>query len=168
MTLRFCKPMLFVVTLSSLAAPASRAGVINVPADHATIQAAIDFAMDTDEIIVAPGTYAETINFLGKAITVRSSEGAAVTTIDGTGLFDSVVKCITGEGSDTVLDGFTITGGSTFDDGGGMYNSGSSPTVTNCTFSGNSASFDGIGGGMSNSGGSPTVTNCTFSGNTAF
>lgn len=41
---------------------------------------------------------------------------------------------------------------------------GGSPTVTNCTFSGNISLDDG--GGMYNRGGS-TVTNCTFSGNTA-
>jgi hypothetical protein len=39
-----------------------------------------------------------------------------------------------------------------------MSNSGSSPTVTNCTFSGNSADY---GGGMFNTNNSsPTVTNC--------
>ena len=71
-----------------------------------------------------------------------------------------------------VLDGFTVTAGNADDNsfpgntGGGMYNSSSSPTVTNCTFSGNSAGDDG--GGMRNSSGSsPTVTNCTFSGNSA-
>ena len=31
--------------------------IIDVPADFATIQAAIDAAVDTDEIVVAPGTY---------------------------------------------------------------------------------------------------------------
>ena len=61
-----------------------------------------------DEIVVAPGTYFEAINFNGKAITVGSSGGAAVTTIDGTGNFH-VVQCVGGEGPDTVLDGFTIT-----------------------------------------------------------
>jgi hypothetical protein len=47
--------------------------------------------------------------------------------------------------------------------GGGMYNFGSSPTVANCTFVGNSGS---LGGGMTNQG-SPTVTDCTFVGNSA-
>ncbi len=50
--------------------------------------------------------------------------------------------------------------------GGGMHNSGSSPTVTNCTFSANVSTFN-LGGGMYNNGSSPTVTLCTFSGNTA-
>ncbi len=67
--------------------------------------------MDADEIVVAPGTYYfQNINFLGKAITLRSSDGADVTIIDGTGNFH-VVQCVSGEGPDTVLDGFVITGG---------------------------------------------------------
>jgi predicted outer membrane repeat protein len=51
-----------------------------------------------------------------------------------------------------------------------MHNSGSSPTVTHCTFSGNTAVFPegiSIGGGLSSTGGSPTVTDCTFSNNAA-
>jgi len=67
------------------------------------------------------------------------------------------------------LDGFTITGGNANGDGeneggGGMYNNGCSPTVTNCTFSGN---LGWNAGGMLNNGCSPTVTNCTFSDNSA-
>ena len=54
------------------------ADILHVPGDFPTIQAAIDAAMDGDEVEVHPGTYNETINFLGKAITVRSSGGAKV------------------------------------------------------------------------------------------
>ena len=137
------------------------ADTLHVPGDFPTIQEAIDAAMDGDEVEVHPGTYNETINFLGKAITVRSSDAPDVTTIDATGLGQvSVVTCNSGEGPNTVLDGFTVTGG-----GPGMLNLNSSPTVTNCTFSGNGA---GVGGGMYNSNSSPMVTNCTFSGNGAF
>ena len=172
---RFSKLALVLMTCGGLLfmVGSARAATLNVPGGFATIQDAIDAAVSgVDEVVVAQGTYNEVINFLGKAITVRSSSGAAVTTIDGTGLNDSVVKRISGEGPDTVLDGFTITGGtgdsSLFGSdpvGGGMFNNSSSPTVTNCTLSGNSAHF---GGGMYNlSSSSPTVTNCTFSGNTA-
>ena len=74
--------------------------------------------------------------------------------------------------SSAILDGFTITGGNAngIDSppyaGGGMYNSSSSPTLTNSTFEGNSAY--GGGGGMANvDGSSPTLTNCAFEGNSA-
>ncbi|MGB2984458.1 MAG: right-handed parallel beta-helix repeat-containing protein, partial [Phycisphaerae bacterium] len=77
-----------------------------------------------------------------------------------------------GTDATAVLDGFTITGGNADGlspeerNGGGMYNYNGSPTVTNCTFSGNSARWGG--GGMDNGYySSPTLTNCTFSGNSA-
>ena len=148
--------------------PGPGSGTVGDP--YCSIQTAIDNAVDTDEIVVDPGTYFETINFLGKAITLRNAGGPLVTIIDGTGNFH-VVQCVGGEGSDTILDGFTITGGNAngmhFPDisGGGMINIDSSPTVTNCTFTGNNSSG---GGAMSNFiGSSPTVTNCTFDGNSA-
>ena len=93
--------------------------------------------MDTDEVVVAPGTYFETINFLGKAITVRSSAGRDVTTTDAQ-LAGTVVTCTSGEGLDTVLDGFTITGGLAHF-GGGMKNFKSSTMVTHWTFANESA-----------------------------
>jgi len=71
-----------------------------------------------------------------------------------------------------ILDGFTITGGNANGSswphycGGGMCNYNSSPTIINCTFSGNSAG-DGYGGGMYNIWSYPTLTNCTFMGNLA-
>ncbi len=129
-----------------------------------SIQIAIDVAADGNEIFVEPGTYFETIDFLGKQITLRSTGGPEVTIIDGTGLGPvSVVTCNSGEGSGTLLDGFTITGGASAR-GGGMFNNGSSPTVFDCIFTNNFA--DDFGGGMYNDNGSnPSVTYCTFSGN---
>ena len=128
-----------------------------------SIQAAIDAAVDGDEVVVAPCAYFETVNFLGKAITLRSTAGPDVTIIDAQGA-GTVITCDSGEGPDTVLDGFTIMGGAGFP-GAGMVNIGSSPTVTNCRFTGNDA-FSG--GGMHNEAGSnPTVTGCTFDLNTA-
>ena len=129
-----------------------------------SIQTAIDIAVDGNEIFVEPGTYFESIDFLGKEITLRSTGGPEVTIIDGTGLgLVSVVTCNSGEGSGTLLDGFTITGGASVR-GGGMFNNGSSPTVIDCIFTNNFA--DDFGGGMYNGNGSnPSVTNCTFIGN---
>lgn len=133
---------------------------------YCTIQAAIDDLPGGGEIVVAPGTYNESINFLGRAINLHSSGGPSVTIIDGGGA-GTVVTCSAFEGPDTVLEGFTITGGSNTN-AGGMQNTGSSPTVTDCVFDGNMATF-GFGGGMFNEFGSaPTVTDCTFIGNTVF
>jgi len=130
-----------------------------------TIQAAIVIATDGDEIIVAPGTYYEAIDFGGKAIDLHSSAGRGVTTIDATGLNTSVVTCSGGEGLGTVLEGFTITRGNAHL-GGGMLNESSSPTVTNCIFTENTAAAHG--GGMCNDwSSSPAVTNCIFTGNIA-
>ena len=164
----------FCVFMMTLAVPA--AAVTHYVSPSQSIQAAIDGASNGDEIEVSPGIYNEAINFNGKAVRLYSSGGAEVTTINGTGHYH-VVQCVSNEGADTVLEGFRITDGNAngaYPDyyGGGMYNNGSSPTVTNCTFTGNMASAGneyvyGYGGGMFNDQASPTVTNCTFSGNTA-
>ncbi|MFC1783466.1 right-handed parallel beta-helix repeat-containing protein, partial [Planctomycetota bacterium] len=70
------------------------------------------------------------------------------------------------ESSSPTVTNCIFSGNSANESGGGMYNTSfSNPTVTNCTFAGNSAGDKG--GGMYNSHGSPTVTNCTFTGNSA-
>src|SRR5947209_14018498 len=95
----------------------ARAATINVPAGQPTIQAAINAAVNGDTVQVAPGTYKENINFMGKAITVTSSAGPQTTTIDG-GQKGSVVVFQTNEGLASVLQGFTITNGLGAYDGG--------------------------------------------------
>ncbi len=151
-----------VATASLVAAPASFADIIHVPNDFPTIQGAIDASVDGDEVVVAPGEYVESINFLGKTIILRSVHGAEVTTIDGNDA-GRVVTCDSGEGPGTTLEGFTITGGySAYPDlfGGGMFiGDGSSATVTDCTLDGN----DGYcgGGGLYNNG-VATISDCVF------
>lgn len=148
------------------------ADTLHVPSEFATIQAAIDAAKGGDLILVAPGTYGEAINLLGKAIELRSELGSVVTVIDGKSLGSSVITCVSGESADTVIDGFTIRGGTgTFLDppfegfsGGGMLNIDSSPAVQNCHFSDNSATR---GGAMANIASSPIVSMCVFDENTA-
>ena len=79
-----------------------------------------------------------------------------------------------------LLDGVTITGGnaneqSPHNRGGGMYNDGSSPTLSNCIISNNQARgsgyllspYNSYGGGMYNHSSSLILTNCTLSGNAA-
>ncbi|HET7183689.1 MAG TPA: right-handed parallel beta-helix repeat-containing protein, partial [Terriglobales bacterium] len=104
---------------------------INVPADVATIQGAIDVANNGDTVLVAPGTYTENLDFKGKAITVVSASGAAATIIDG-GQKAPVVQFVTNEPATAVLDGFTIRDGlESFGMGGGVKIRNSAPTVRN-------------------------------------
>jgi len=138
---------------------------------YSTIQSAIIAAGTGDTVLVYDDTYIERIDFLGKAITVRSVNGAASTIIDATGLSvgGSVVSFVTGEGAGSVLDGFTITGGSGShipDEpvGGGIVCDHSSPTITNCIISGNKAV---AGGGISCHLSNPLINNCIISGNKA-
>ncbi|HMM99089.1 MAG TPA: choice-of-anchor Q domain-containing protein, partial [Anaerolineales bacterium] len=70
-----------------------------------------------------------------------------------------------------ILDGFTVkdgnaNGAAPNNDGGGMYNTGGSPTLTNLIFSNNSAGDDG--GGLFTYNSSPTLTNITFNNNSAY
>jgi hypothetical protein len=169
--------------------------VINLTQEkgYDAIQDALDDANDLDIIRARPGTYYENIDFNGVSCTLTSIDPndpcvVAVTIIDANGS-GSVVGFKTSEDANSVLTGFTITGGSyTFGGGihcpnasptirnciikdnycaggGGMYNSSGSPTLINCTFSDNEATM--FGGGMATSLGSPTLINCTFTGNDA-
>lgn len=46
-------------------------GVLNVPADYATIQAAVDAAVEGDLILIAPGTYNEAVQVTTDNIVIR-------------------------------------------------------------------------------------------------
>lgn len=136
---------------------------IYVPDHCSTIQGAIDVCSNGDTVIVRPGTYVEIINFVGKAITVKSEHGAAVTVIDGNQA-ESVVTFENGEQADSVLDGFTITNGDDYE-GGGIYCNETSPVITNNTITGNSATY---GGGIHCWNSSPIISDNTFTGNLAY
>jgi hypothetical protein len=134
------------------------------------IQDAINSVLSEGIIYVAPGTYYEAIDLKGKKIHLYGVSGPTSTTINGNGA-DHVVKCVTSEDANTIIEGFTITGGNANGStnlekcGGGICNSYSSPTVINCRFISNAALLHG--GGMHNERASPTVIDCSFSGNTA-
>jgi hypothetical protein len=119
---------------------------IRVPSDHPTIQAAINVATFGDTVLVAPGTYRENINFGGKAITVRSESGPQGTIIDGGNatITAPVVEFTSGEGRDSVLNGFTLQNGRG-DLGSGIMIEGSSPTITNNEIRSNHSSCSGGG-----------------------
>ena len=114
--------------------------------DFDNIQMGIDAAVDGETVLVASGEYVitEPITFRGKAIAVRSEAGPEVTTILMSESPDNPDRAcvIIFENSETeisVLEGFTISGGHgclwepapgySYQAGGGLFCSDSSPTV---------------------------------------
>lgn len=163
-----------------------------------SIQQAINDADNGDVLIVKPDVYEENIDFSGKVLTVRSGHirdyndptlYPEQTIIDGGGS-GSVVTFESGEGPDSVLKGFTITGGSAIY-GGGIECYQTAPTIENCIISLNESEFGGggvdfyyssgavvkdciikkngawEGGGVSSYFSSASITSCVFEDNTA-
>jgi len=117
------------VTFLMVLCALSFAGIIRVPQDQPTIQDGINAAVSGDTVLVADNTYYENINFNGKAIIVASymlmdndSTHRDNTIIDGSQPANpnigSVVSFVSGEDTNSVIYGFTITGGT-----GTLYNS---------------------------------------------
>ena len=139
-----------------------------VPGDFSTIQGAIDGVSNGDTIIVRPGTYTSYFGgftFRGKAVTLRSEQGPAVTIFDMRQQTTSVVFFKNGEGPGSVLDGFTITNGYDYH-GGGILCDSSSPTIMNNIITGNTG-YHGGGGIACENYSSPTIKGNIISGNTA-
>jgi len=110
------------------ACPGPGSGTRAVP--FCSIQAAINAAASGDLVLVAPGTYPERIDFLGKAIRVVASEGPTVTELYSPPLSGIDVGAVfqNGEQPDSVLDGFTIRGHSSGTEGA-VQCTGSAPTI---------------------------------------
>lgn len=158
---------LFALAALMLLLPVTAAAkVINVPADYPTIQDAINAASNGDTVLVAAGTYAENINFSGKAITVTSSAGPKTTIIDG-GNIATVATFSSAETTASVLSGFTLENGTSTSgsgyDGGGIYISGSAPTITGNIIQNNTACNGG--GGIAVEFGSPVIKGNRIIGN---
>lgn len=144
---------------------------IKVPDDQPTIQAAIQVAVNGDTVLVSPGTYPEQIDFLGKAIVVKSSGGATKTIIDSQDQStwpdspsNAVVRFKNGEGAGSVLQGFTVTGLSSV--GGSGFtapvfcDAGAQPSIRFCIVSNNK---NGHAGGVW---GDPSLSDCLILNNT--
>jgi hypothetical protein len=141
--------------------------------DFPTIQAGINAAADGDVIELADGTFTgagnRDIDYLGKAITVRSQGGnAEACVIDSEGSISAYHRGFyfhTGEGTGSTLSGVTIMGGY-FDDGGGVRCLAASPAIVGCVVRDSRA--ENSGGGLAcGNGAAPRVEGCTFATNRA-
>lgn len=133
---------LTLLLMFAFAAPpvAADENIIRVPEEYPTIQAAIDAASPGDVVLVAPGTYTESIT-LKSGVTVRGS-GADVTVIDGSRVRDAVLAR---EIAESTITGFTIIGGRL----SGIRNDRSSMIIENNIIHGGSTGsvvFDGSDG----------------------
>ena len=152
--------------------------IFYVPADYSSIQSAINYAHNGDTIEVAPGTYYENINFLSKALVVRSEYMNGVDIdefiISGSDSL-SVVTIENVEQDGAALMGFTISegygGGVSFEDfismaadeilfdslitnvirGGGISVINSSPLLKDLYITNNTSRNVGAGIGLVNS-----------------
>jgi len=154
-----------VCAVSAALSPFALAADLLVPQEFATIQAAIAAAESGDRVLIAPGTYVGSIDFLGKAIIVEGAEGAESTVIDGDGAPGHVVNFVSGESRSALLRGVTITGG--FGEpgslgagpGGGIRIMGAAPTIESCIIAFN----QGItGGGIESTMGDPLIVGTRF------
>ncbi len=142
-----------------------------VPTEYATIQSAIDAAVDGEIVEVTAGIYPENLLIFGKQIMLRAPDGPGVTTIDG-GQLGSVLAYSGTESA--VLEGFTITNGTGRNweillVGGGLYSVDSNLVVRDCVVQGNTLSaWFTSGAGIFVSRGNLTVLNCQVRQNMIF
>jgi len=176
--LRFCLVMIVFLVITGLAQTATITVGPGDDYDFDNIQSGINAAVDGDTVLVAPADYVitEPITFKGKLITVISETGPDEATIRMITPTDpdraSVVVFENNETTESILEGFTITGGtgSLFPPmsvwvGGGIYFNASSGTVRNCTILQNTT--DHGGGIMCISLCSPKFIDCTIERNLA-
>ena len=147
--------------------PTAPPSVIRVPADYATIGAAIQAAQHGDTVLVSDGTYSGAGNrnlaFDGKEILVTSVNGPATCIIDCE-TSGRAVLFTSGEDDSSQFAGFTVQNGSS-SYGGAVYIEDSSPLISNCIFLDNTSSSDG--GAVNCSGSSASIADCIFEDNHA-
>ena len=113
----------------------------------ATVQKGINTAETGYSVLVYPGVYTESINFLGKAITVKGAEDAPVLEAPG----DYGVSFYSIEGPNSGLKNFVVRNSFV-----GIFTAGASPTIKNVTVVANdfgAAAYAGV---------QPDIVNCIF------
>lgn len=153
------------VVLAILTGTAAHAATLHVPGDYPTIKAAVNAASNGDVIVVAPGTYTGNgnngIKTMGKKVTLRSAEGAATCTIEG-----SAFEFYPGDTADTVIDGFTIRRATSGTLGGAISMFNASPTIRNCVITDCSTSpISGGAIGIYGQTSLPLIEHCIFADN---
>jgi len=180
----------FFAVLSMLSPAVARTWL--VPGDWASLQEALVAAQNADTVLAAAGLHSGPVDFLGKEVALRSQSGAALTSI----VADStcgLVRFVSGEGPDALLEGFTLAGGLCAGGdgvcGGALRVENASPTIRGCILRDNEALVGGaacllgsgariestvflrnqaeLGGALYAMGGAPVVVDARFQDNAA-
>ncbi len=129
-----------------LAAGSALGATYRVPDDNISIQEAINHTSpaQVDSVVVGPGHYIERL-FIRKALVLRGTSGAEMTTIDGQRAGN--VLTLNGVGRNCIIEDLTITGGGSTDPdtvGAAIYlNQYASPTIQRCRLVDNNARAGG-------------------------
>ncbi|MCK4305223.1 MAG: right-handed parallel beta-helix repeat-containing protein, partial [Candidatus Eisenbacteria sp.] len=140
--------------------------------DFPTIQAAIDSVLDGDIIELANGMFTgegnRDIDYLGKAISIRSQAGDPDSCLIGCAYSARGFIFHSGEGHDSILEGVTIAYGyAGYEEvGGGILCSASSPSIVNCVVR-NCTALRGGGIRIEDSESAPHIDGCTIDSNSA-
>ena len=160
------KPLRDGVALAALLASAVAVGAeLPVPSkQYPTIQSAVDAASNGDSILIAPGSYVESINTKGKSVRIEPS-GLVGSVSISSAVGSRALSIDSGEGLGTVIRGIRFTGSaSAGTSGGGIRVLGSSPTIMDCVFDDIRLLADGVpfSAAMFVSGGSCQILDCEF------
>ena len=121
-------------------------GIINVPGDHSTIQAALNAAQTGDTVLVQPGTYYENIFWPDvNGIKLISAGDSSDTIIDGGGVSSVIYMNASAATVDstTQIIGFRIRNGDNVQYGGGIFCQNASPMLRNLHITLNNANTRG-------------------------
>ncbi len=134
-----------------------------VPGDYAWLQDAVDAAGPGELVCVEPGTHVSNLTFPGVAFHLLGVAGPRFTLLDGAQQAP-VAQFASGDGPDTVLEGFTLLHGTAYT-GGGLRLNNSSPTLRDLIIRDNSTTGDG--GGIYLRDSDATVSQAVVAGNQA-
>ena len=152
-----------VVVCTAAATSSVVADTINVPADAPTIQTAVNIASAGDTIIVAPGTYFESVA-ITKTLTINAAGGPEVTVLNAAA---QLASAFTVSADNCSVHGLTITEADVNDLGGAFFiDKNIDFSATDCDLVDNVAEVSG-GGVYVGAGAAVSFVDCNFSGNEA-
>ncbi|PKQ19868.1 MAG: hypothetical protein CVT66_08050 [Actinobacteria bacterium HGW-Actinobacteria-6] len=146
-------------------ANAAAGGNGSAGAPYKTISAAVTASTTDDSLLVAAGTYSESL-LVSKRVSILGA-GSGVCTIDAQGTGFSAVRFVSGSDG-ALISGFRITNGVGTTDmngrmlGGGVFCENASPTIEDCLITGNTSDY---GAGIGASSATPVIVGCRIRNN---